>query len=83
MNGPANRAALAFRAALEAADIPGVLETTTALVSACVIFDPAVVGHDVLRNRVAFLPVRPDWRESTELWGNYNPEGRSIAWLVT
>lgn len=29
--------------------------------------------RDVLRNRVAFLPVRPDWKDARQLWGTYNP----------
>lgn len=29
--------------------------------------------HDVLDNRVAFVPVRPEWRDARQLWGSYNP----------
>jgi hypothetical protein len=29
--------------------------------------------RDVLKNRVAFLPVRPDWKDARQLWGTYNP----------
>lgn len=28
---------------------------------------------DVMSNRVAFLAVRPEWRDSAQLWGTYNP----------
>lgn len=27
----------------------------------------------VMRDRVAFLPVRPDWSDSRQIWGYYNP----------
>jgi len=29
--------------------------------------------EDVFRNRVAFLPVRPDWKDARDMWGSYNP----------
>ncbi len=29
--------------------------------------------NDVLRNRIAFLPVRPDWTDPQKIWGYYNP----------
>jgi hypothetical protein len=29
--------------------------------------------HDVLDNRIAFMPVRPEWRDARQLWGSYNP----------
>jgi hypothetical protein len=29
--------------------------------------------RDVLDNRVAFMPVRPEWRDARQLWGSYNP----------
>lgn len=42
-----------------------------------------LAGHDdaatvrnlrkLMRDRVAFLPVRPDWADSRKLWGYYNP----------
>jgi len=28
---------------------------------------------DTLRDRVAFLPVRPDWADARKIWGYYNP----------
>lgn len=30
-------------------------------------------SRDIFRNRVAFLPVRPDWRDARDMWGSYNP----------
>jgi len=29
--------------------------------------------RQVMRDRVAFLPVRPDWADSSKIWGYYNP----------
>lgn len=29
--------------------------------------------RDILANRVAFLPVRPDWKDARQIWGTYNP----------
>ncbi len=29
--------------------------------------------RDILANRVAFLPVRPDWKDARQIWGSYNP----------
>lgn len=29
--------------------------------------------NEVMKNRVAFLPVRPDWTEPQKIWGYYNP----------
>lgn len=45
----ANRAALAFRAAVEALALNGVSETTTSLTSAFVIHDPHILPRDQLR----------------------------------
>ncbi|MEO1718581.1 MAG: carboxyltransferase domain-containing protein, partial [Planctomycetota bacterium] len=42
---PANRAALAFRAALEDSEVEGIEETSTSLVSAYLRFDPVTVPH--------------------------------------
>jgi KipI family sensor histidine kinase inhibitor len=53
MSLAANRAARAFRAALEGEAWPGVLETSVALVSVLVRFDPRLLPHDVLQARLA------------------------------
>ena len=29
--------------------------------------------NDVMKYRVAFLPVRPDWTDPQKIWGYYNP----------
>ncbi len=35
---------------------------------------PALGSYrDILANRVAFLPVRPDWKDARQIWGTYNP----------
>lgn len=57
----ANRAALAFRAAVEAADWPGVAETSSTLASAYVRFDPLVLSHDAIEARLHELLAQTDW----------------------
>ncbi len=35
---------------------------------------PALESYrDVLENRIAFLAVRPDWKDASQIWGTYNP----------
>lgn len=58
---PANRAALAYRAAVEAAGIAGVTETTTALVSVSILFDPEQINHATLRAELRKLLDARDW----------------------
>jgi KipI family sensor histidine kinase inhibitor len=58
---PANRAALAFRGAVEAAQITGVTETTTALVSVSILFDPEQITHATLRAQLQKLLDARDW----------------------
>lgn len=67
---PANRAALAFRAALDARPPEGVAETATSLTSAFVRFDPLALDHDVLEARLASLLATRDW------YGAALPPGR-------
>lgn len=75
LNEPANRAALAFRAALDA-DLPeGVEETSTALVSAFVRFDPLRLSHADLRDRLDALLATRDWYDAPL------PQGRRL-WHV-
>lgn len=64
LSEPANRAALAFRAALDAAKIEGVEETLSTLVSVFVRFDPLVIGHDVLSKRIEGILKSRDWYAS-------------------
>ncbi|RKF17268.1 allophanate hydrolase subunit 1 [Roseovarius spongiae] len=75
LSEPANRAALAFRAAVEAAGWDGVEETSSSLVSAYLRFDPLHVGHETLRARLTELLEARDWYE-TDL-----PEGRRF-WRI-
>lgn len=58
---PANRAALAFRAAVDAAKLPGVLESSTSLVSTYLRFDPLICDHETLRAELAALISQQDW----------------------
>ena len=61
MSEPANRAALAFRAAVEAADWPEVTETSTSLVSVFLEVDLAVHRPEVLTERLNALINTTDW----------------------
>lgn len=57
----ANRAALAFRAQLQAESWSGIEETATALTSVFVSFDPCAVSHDALAARLQTLLASRDW----------------------
>tara|TARA_R110002110_G_scaffold127914_10_gene307137 strand:+ start:554 stop:1291 length:738 start_codon:yes stop_codon:yes gene_type:complete len=61
MTEPANRAALAFRAAVEAQDWPDVLETSTSLVSVFVQFDLAATPVAAMQDRLRDLLAQQDW----------------------
>lgn len=61
MSEAANRAALAFRAAFDADWPEGVEESSTALVSAYVRFDPLRLSHGALRDRLQALLAQRDW----------------------
>jgi len=61
LSEPANRAALAFRAALDAAAWDGVLETAPALASVALRFDPERLAHDDLTERLRGLLAERDW----------------------
>ena len=60
----ANRAALAFRAAVNAEGWDGVTETATSLASAYLTFDPGRTAYDGLRDRAADLLDSRDWRDA-------------------
>ncbi|MDD9725900.1 carboxyltransferase domain-containing protein [Roseovarius sp. SK2] len=64
LSEPANRAALAFRAALDRAAPEGVEETSTSLVSAYVRFDPVHRDHAGLRADLDALLQDRDWYEA-------------------
>jgi KipI family sensor histidine kinase inhibitor len=61
LSEPANRAALAFRAAVEGAGWAEVEETATALASTFVRFDPLGVGHTEMSARLTTLLATRDW----------------------
>ncbi len=75
MSAAANRSALTFRAVLEAASWDAVEETSTALTSALVRFDPLAIDYDALRARVEALLESRDW--ATEQL----PKGRRL-WRI-
>jgi len=72
---PANRAALAFRNALELASWDGVEETSTSLVSTYVRFDPLYIDHQQMHVQLKTLLDTRDWF-ATSL-----PEGRTL-WRI-
>lgn len=61
LSEPANRAALAFRHAIEKAGLDGVEESSTSLVSAYLRFDPLVCDHDMMRAALDSLLNEQDW----------------------
>lgn len=61
LSEPANRAALAFRAAVESLGWDGVEETSSTLVSTFLRFDPLHLSHDDLRAQLATLLKSQDW----------------------
>lgn len=75
LSEPANRAALAFRAAVEKATWDGVKETSTSLVSTFLQFDPLHLPHAALHAQLQSLLASRDWY-ATPL-----PEGRRF-WRV-
>jgi KipI family sensor histidine kinase inhibitor len=75
LSEPANRAALAFRAALDRATPDGVEESATSLVSCFVRFDPLAVAPSVLRAHLQTLLASRDWYAQTL------PQGRRL-WRI-
>lgn len=71
LSEPANRAALAFRAVVAAAEIPEVIETATSLTSTYLRFQPDLLSRAVLCDRLRALLDGRDWL-AAEL-----PEGRT------
>lgn len=61
LDEPANRAALAFRAAVDGEGWDGVEETSSSLVSTYLRFDPLHLAHQDLKSRVAGLLDAQDW----------------------
>ncbi|MDV4146673.1 allophanate hydrolase subunit 1 [Shimia sp. FJ5] len=75
LNEPANRAALAFRAAVERAGWNGVEESATSLVSCFLRFDPLYLGHDTLRTDLEILLAERNWYDADL------PQGRRL-WRI-
>lgn len=75
LHEPANRAALAFRAALEQAGWAGVGETSTSLASAFLRFDPATLPHVDLQAKLQALLDSRNWYDAPM------PPGRRL-WRV-
>ncbi len=61
LSEPANRAALAYRAAVEAQGWPGVAETTTALASAFLRVDPLLADPEEIAARAGTVARQRDW----------------------
>lgn len=61
LSEPANRAALALRAALEGAKLPGVCETATSLTSTYLRFDLAGTDRSAIRAALDVLLAERDW----------------------
>ncbi|MFW2542487.1 5-oxoprolinase subunit B family protein [Primorskyibacter sp. 2E107] len=77
LDEPANRAALAYRAALERASPEGVEECATSLVSCFVRFDPLAVTPDALSTRLRAILDQQDWYAAAL------PEGRRLLSIPT
>ncbi len=61
LSEPANRAALAFRQAVDAQRLEGVIESSTSLVSTYLRFDPLAVSHATLHKALDRLLASRDW----------------------
>ncbi len=75
LSEPANRAALAFRAAIEAEALPGIEETSTSLTSVYLRFALAETNHAELRAALKVLLSSRDWYQADL------PQGRML-WRV-
>lgn len=75
MSGPANRAALAFRAAVEAEEWPELRETSVSLVSVYLVADLVVTDLHALAKRIEALLGTANWYDAPL------PDGRTL-WHV-
>ncbi|MGC1497782.1 MAG: carboxyltransferase domain-containing protein [Sulfitobacter sp.] len=75
MSEPANRAALAFRAAIDAQNWPEVSETSTSLVSAFLQVDLAATPAEAMTEKLSALIAQQDWFAAPL------PQGRTL-WHV-
>lgn len=84
MSGPANRAALAFRAAVEAQNWADVRETSMSLVSVYLVADLATIDLSDLTRRIEVLLASEDWyaaalAEGRKLWHVPTVYGTDLA----
>ena len=77
LSEPANRAALAFRAAIDREAWDGVEETSTSLVSVFLRFDPLGVPHAAMTARLEALLAARDWMQADL------PRGRRLFFVPT
>lgn len=94
LTDPANRAALAFQEAVAQADLPGLAEMSTSLVSVYVRFRPALVSGDAMLERLrdvlhsrdwdaqALPSNRRLWRVPTVYGGRHGPQLEEAAELA-
>lgn len=75
LSEPANRAALAFRAAVARESWSEVTDVSSSLVSVCVRFDPLAISHPEMSGRIESLLGRQDWYQAVM------PEGRR-SWRI-
>jgi len=75
MAEPSNRAAQAFRGAVDSRNWDGVVETSASLASTYIRFDPLCLPHADINDRVATLLLQQDWYHAPL------PAGRSL-WQV-
>ncbi len=75
MAEPSNRAALAFRNAIDSLRWDGVIETSASLASAYVRFDPLSLTHSEITSRVEQVLLQQDWYQASL------PPGRRL-WQV-
>jgi len=70
LSDDANRAALAFRSAVDLSNIEGVTETSNSLVSTLVLFDPTRLARETLSNKLNELLHSQDWFSESTLHSN-------------
>jgi KipI family sensor histidine kinase inhibitor len=84
LSEPANRAALAFRAAMDKDGPDGIEESSTSLVSTYLRFDPLAVDHATMRSRLGQILMTRDWYQAAlpggrQLWRIPTVYGTELA----
>lgn len=64
LSDPANRAAIAFRAAIDAEKLPGIIETSTALTSTFISYDPQKTPLETLHSHLTDMAKSRDWGQA-------------------